>query len=1297
MKKLLIFIFTMFFEVYCFSQTVQIGTGTNSECYIPVFTNPSYSYTQQIITKDEIFAGGYSISYGTISKIRYNLSSAFAFTNSNLWKVYIGYTTKTSFSSTSDWEPLSNLTLVYDGTITDAFASGWWELTLQTQFCYNGVSNIIIAIDENASGGAPANAYFMSTVKSSVTGIMYRALTNPDPNSPPTATMITNNVPNIQLYFQEQCIAPSGFAISNINSSSANFNWTAGGTEALWNLRYKAVNDTQWINIQGISTPHYQLDHLFSVETYIVQVQANCGSNTSEWVNPITFTTPKIRGMEYSVDWDIYNNILVYDINQVADTIPDQIKKLETINTPNNSTGMDRFLSRIRGYIMPRVSGNYAFYFASDDVGQFWLSTDSSTTNAQLKSNITRIQTDWTQNESFQTLVSGKKYYFEILHYDSIYSDLIKLGWKKPGSNVIEAISSPYLTSCGNNILPDSLVFLDNRIMGYPNSKDTIRHCFIPWNTTNKRIIWTSTNTSIATVDTNGIATLLSQGNCKIIGRLESDTNICTSINVFVWDYNGPFFVKPNASINNDGQSWEHAIDLQTLLKVLKTRQGNQQASIYASEGVYKPTNTIDRNKTFWIQNVKLYGGYNIGSIGNDTTKRDIILYRTILSGEIGDQSTTFDNSYHVVRIGDINHYWTPITIFTKLDGVSISGGRASCSSYGSEITLVREDDRGGGISVKFASVNLNDCIIEDCSSWTYGAALYTTAGNGVKNNLYFNGCIVQNNQIKQVAMITNGSMIEIVINAKGSGFAFGSSDVAIKNSIFRSNRAIGGATALYLAASTVNVLNSSFYHNVGNSNEDIYAETSGVLNMHNSTVDGAISSIRGNINLISSTISKGVTTHYTNSGIRNFDNSYLSGYSAANSPAGDTNLTASHCIIGNILYGANNDSLLLTNVPGVNQLMDSIGDNGGFTPTMKLKNTSFNPAKSFGNPLYLDSLDQRGILRRDSISIGAYQWVKVDSLAFDRDTIVLCVGETKKLILEVFPNFASLMTYHYVVSDTSVSIVQNDSVIGISQGITRIIGVSDDGIAKDTMIVKVNSVPTGEVTISGTDSVCVGQSAVNYFVPEMLFADSYKWTLPNGASGISTTNGITVNYGMSANSGNIAVQGKNGCGFSDTFLFPIVVNVIPTTPVITMNGMVLHSNAMIGNQWYDQNGLINGAVLQDYAPMIEGNYYVIVTQNECSSGISNSIQVVFTGIDATKISEQIKVYPNPISNELIIEVEGNKEAIDFEISNSIGEVIFKGNVIKDIKINTSSLSSGIYLIKMVNGETVVCRKIIKG
>jgi len=237
---------------------------------------------------------------------------------------------------------------------------------------------------------------------------------------------------------------------------------------------------------------------------------------------------------------------------------------------------------------------------------------------------------------------------------------------------------------------------------------------------------------------------------------------------------------------------------------------------------------------------------------------------------------------------------------------------------------------------------------------------------------------------------------------------------------------------------------------------------------------------------------------------------------------------------------------------------------------------------------------------------------------------------------------------------------------------------------------------PSAAGTISGIATVCQGQNSVTYSIPPISDATSYLWTLPSGAVGTSTTNSIIVNYEASATSGNITVSGTNSCGNGAVSTLPITVNLKPVTPIITLNGLVLQSDAPAGNQWYDQNGLINGATNQNYTVTANGDYYVKVTLLDCSSDNSNTININTTSIDLIESSRAIKVYPNPVSNELIIEIEGNNEKVNFDILNSIGQVIFKGNLVKKTTVQTSNFAPGVYLIKLENGSTYEFKKIIK-
>jgi hypothetical protein len=84
------------------------------------------------------------------------------------------------------------------------------------------------------------------------------------------------------------------------------------------------------------------------------------------------------------------------------------------------------------------------------------------------------------------------------------------------------------------------------------------------------------------------------------------------------------------------------------------------------------------------------------------------------------------------------------------------------------------------------------------------------------------------------------------------------------------------------------------------------------------------------------------------------------------------------------------------------------------------------------------------------------------------------------------------------------------------------------------------------------------------------------------------------------------------------------------------------------------------------------------------------------TGIGTTELSKSVKVYPNPFTNELIIEFAGNTQNPDFEVINSLGQVVSSGVLFGKTSISTASFSPGIYLVKFKSGDTFEFRKVIK-
>lgn len=261
--------------------------------------------------------------------------------------------------------------------------------------------------------------------------------------------------------------------------------------------------------------------------------------------------------------------------------------------------------------------------------------------------------------------------------------------------------------------------------------------------------------------------------------------------------------------------------------------------------------------------------------------------------------------------------------------------------------------------------------------------------------------------------------------------------------------------------------------------------------------------------------------------------------------------------------------------------------------------------------------------------------------------------------------------------------------------GILRVSAKNSCGSGSSrTLSLTVSHIPGPSGPISGSSTVCQEQENVNYSVSKIINATSYIWELPIGASGSSISNNISVDYSNSAESGVIRVKGRNSCGNGTGTLLQIRVNSKPSTPVITQSGNVLTSNAISGNQWYENGLLIPGATDQTYNPDHKGSYYVVVTINGCSSNISNIIQL--TDVDELSEENGILIYPNPLINTLTIEIPESMKKPHLEIINSIGQVFLSSFIENKSLIDLSDLSSGAYIIKLTSENSVLIKKFIK-
>jgi len=143
-----------------------------------------------------------------------------------------------------------------------------------------------------------------------------------------------------------------------------------------------------------------------------------------------------------SISYQIFENIPGSSVSDLTGNAnypnsPNSSMLINTAEAPSNF--LDNYGSRMIGYIVPRVTGTYYFWIASDDNSQLWLSTTSSAANRVQIASVT----GWTNSQEWNkftsqksaaiTLTAGQIYYIEILQKEGGGGDNLAVGWARPG------------------------------------------------------------------------------------------------------------------------------------------------------------------------------------------------------------------------------------------------------------------------------------------------------------------------------------------------------------------------------------------------------------------------------------------------------------------------------------------------------------------------------------------------------------------------------------------------------------------------------------------------------------------------------------------------------------------------------------------------------------------------------------------------------------------------------------------------------------------------------------------------
>ena len=312
MKKVLLILMMLVAMLPAYLQAqdiVEIGTGTSTTYYVPFNALYGYSFTEQLYYAAEIDMAGSitSISF-------YHQPSSTTTDQTNNIVIYMKNVSRSSFSSSSDFETVTTGDIVYNGTWTIPGTEGWTTITLDSPFDYDGTSNLMIAMHEYTSGYSTRYFTYTSTTESRCVQL-YSDSYNPDPYNPGTysgSRTTRTYLSNIRLEITSgtiTCPTPNAPVVTDVTEQSATLAWAPRGEESAWDVYLTStptdVPDSNTVPTDMATDTFYSINGLNSQTTYYFYVRANCGAgDVSRWKGTDVTTTQILATLPYSQDFE---------------------------------------------------------------------------------------------------------------------------------------------------------------------------------------------------------------------------------------------------------------------------------------------------------------------------------------------------------------------------------------------------------------------------------------------------------------------------------------------------------------------------------------------------------------------------------------------------------------------------------------------------------------------------------------------------------------------------------------------------------------------------------------------------------------------------------------------------------------------------------------------------------------------------------------------------------------------------------------------------------------------------------
>lgn len=267
---------------------------------------------------------------------------------------------------------------------------------------------------------------------------------------------------------------------------------------------------------------------------------------------------------------------------------------------------------------------------------------------------------------------------------------------------------------------------------------------------------------------------------------------------------------------------------------------------------------------------------------------------------------------------------------------------------------------------------------------------------------------------------------------------------------------------------------------------------------------------------------------------------------------------------------------------------------------------------------------------------------------------------------------------------------------------------------------VKVSTVPSAPIEIQGPSHFCQYDTG-SYFTDTVPHAQTYNWTVPQGAQILSGagSNSIRVRWGNAA--GEVGVSCDNDCGTGPATFKPVELDSLPSSagPISGPDTVCLGKGTYVYHIEPLQFALAYGWTLPQGAVIISGQHSNSVTVefginaqpgpvtafgiNLCGNGQASIRQVVTkncTGLEEMDPVTIISVSPNPATDKLVLLLGPHEATLEILISDRLGRSLYRTSINRQfnegpVELDVSSLPRGMLFLTVTGKGVTACRKFI--